>query len=75
MQMGLPKEEMVNSVKAIYAPFADEDISCKMVEMLRPAGVTTPIEIVYQTLEGLHEPVRSIRATGISAATIRHRVA
>lgn len=55
MQMGLPKEEMVNSVKAIYAPFADEDISCKMVEMLRPAGVTTPIEIVYQTLEGLHE--------------------
>ena len=55
MQMGLPKEEMANSVKAIYAPFTDEDISRKMVEMLRPAGVTTPIEIVYQTLEGLHE--------------------
>ena len=73
MQMGLPKEEMANSVKAIYAPFTDEDISRKMVEMLRPAGVTTPIEIVYQTLEGLHEPARSIRATGISAATIRHR--
>ena len=55
MQMGLPKEEVANSVKAIYAPFTDEDISRKMVEMLRPAGVTTPIEIVYQTLEGLHE--------------------
>ena len=43
-----------NCVKAIYAPFTDEDISCKMVEMLRPEGVTTTIEIVYQTLEGLH---------------------
>lgn len=54
-QMALPKEEMVNCVKAIYAPFTDEDISRKMVEMLRPEGVVTPIEIVYQTLEGLHK--------------------
>ena len=53
-QMALPKERMENCVKAIYAPFTDEDISCKMVEMLRPEGVTTTIEIVYQTLEGLH---------------------
>ncbi|MCD8301662.1 MAG: amidophosphoribosyltransferase [Prevotellaceae bacterium] len=43
-----------NHVKAIYEPFTDEDISTKMVEMLRPSGVTTPIEIVYQSLEGLH---------------------
>ena len=28
--------------------------SRKMVEMLRPEGVATAIEIVYQTLEGLH---------------------
>lgn len=54
-QAGLPKEEMVNYVKEIYAPFTDEDISRKMVDMLRPKGVTTPIEIVYQTLEGLHK--------------------
>lgn len=49
-----PADEMVNYVKEIYAPFADEEISEKMVEMLRPAEVTTPIEIVYQTLDGLH---------------------
>ena len=53
-QCELSTNEMVNYVKEIYAPFADEEISEKMVEMLRPAEVTTPIEIVYQTLEGLH---------------------
>lgn len=54
-QRSLPKEEMTNYVKEIYLPFSDEDISAKMVEMLRPKGVTTPIEIVYQTLDGLHK--------------------
>ena len=53
-QCELPANEMGNYVKEIYAPFADEEISEKMVEMLRPAEVTTPIEIVYQTLDGLH---------------------
>ena len=53
-QCELPADEMVNYVKEIYALFADEEISEKMVEMLRPAEVTTPIEIVYQTLDGLH---------------------
>ena len=45
----------VNHVKDIYAHFSDEEISEKMAEMLRPEEVTTPIRIVYQTLEGLHE--------------------
>lgn len=53
-QEHLPKEQIVNYVTEIYVPFTDEDISRKMVEMLRPQGVTTPIEIVYQTLDGLH---------------------
>ena len=50
-----PAEEMLNYVKDIYAPFTDEAISTKMVEMLRPTDVTTPIEIVYQTVDGLHK--------------------
>ena len=54
-QRNLPKEQMQNYVKKIYEPFTDEDISKKMVEMLRPEGITTPIEIVYQSIEGLHE--------------------
>lgn len=54
-QENLPKEEMKNYVKEIYAPFSDEDISTKMVEMLRAPGVTSDIEIVYQSLDGLHK--------------------
>ena len=53
-QRGLPAAEMKNYVKEIYAPFTDEDISRKMVELLKAPGVTTDIEIVFQTLEGLH---------------------
>lgn len=53
-QEGLPKEEVANYVREVYAPFSDEEISEKMAEMLRPEGVTTEIHIVYQTLEGLH---------------------
>ncbi len=45
---------LVNYVKEIYAPFTDEEISAKMVELLTPKGTKAKVEIVYQTLEGLH---------------------
>ena len=54
-QVGLPKEQMVNYVKKIYAPFTDEEISAKMVELLTPKGTRAKVQIVYQPLEGLHE--------------------
>ena len=54
-QAGLPKEQMVNYVKEIYAPFTDEEISAKMVELLTPKGTKAKVQIVYQPLEGLHE--------------------
>lgn len=54
-QVGLPKEQMVNYVKDIYAPFTDEEISAKMVELLTPKGTRAKVEIVYQPLEGLRE--------------------
>ena len=56
-QEGLPKDEIVNYVKDIYAPFTDEEISEKIAEMLRPEGVSTPIKIVYQTVENLHKAI------------------
>ena len=47
---------MVNYVKEIYAPFTDEEISSKMVELLTEGeGIQAKVEIVYQSLEGLHE--------------------
>lgn len=43
-----------NCVKAVYAPFSDEEISAKIIELLTPAETRAKVEIVYQTLEGLH---------------------
>ena len=44
----------VNYVKEVYAPFTDKEISDKMVTLLTPVGTNAKVEIVYQTLEGLH---------------------
>ena len=44
-----------NHVRAIYAPFTVEEINEKIVEMLRPDGMQAPIELVFQSIVGLHE--------------------
>lgn len=43
-----------NCVKAVYAPFSDEEISAKIVALLTPPETRAKVEIVYQSLEGLH---------------------
>lgn len=53
-QVGKKKEEYVNYVKKIYAPFSDEEISAEIAELLTPKDVKTPVEIVYQSLDNLH---------------------
>ena len=52
-QQSLPAEQMRNYVKEIYS-FTTEEISEKMLDLLRPEDVTTPIQLVFQSLEGLH---------------------
>ena len=54
-QEDLPKEKVKNYVKEIYAPFTDEEISQKICQMLTPSSVKVPVEIIYQTVEGLHQ--------------------
>ena len=49
-----PVAEQTLPVKELYSPFSVEELNRKMVEMLRPEGVTTPIELVFQSIEGLH---------------------
>ncbi len=56
-QEHLPKEEIRNYVKEIYAPFSDEEISAKIVEMVTPPDVRAEVRIVYQTIEGMHEAI------------------
>lgn len=53
-QENLSKEEIVNYVKDIYVNFTDKQISDKMVELLTPPETKAEVQIVYQTLEGLH---------------------
>lgn len=55
----LPAAEQVNCVKAIYAPFTDAEISKMMARMLTPEGTNAEVEIVYQTLAGLHSAVKT----------------
>jgi len=44
-----------NHVRRIYAPFSVEDINRKIVDMLRPEGMQSPVELVFQSIEGLHQ--------------------
>lgn len=49
--------ESGNPVRRIYEPFTADELNLKMVELLQPATVKTPIELVFQSLEGLHQAI------------------
>ncbi len=50
-------DEMRNCVRDIYEPFTVDEINKKIVEILRPAEMTTPIELVFQSIDGLHKAI------------------
>jgi amidophosphoribosyltransferase len=45
---------IINYVKEIYAPFTDDDISRKMAKLLSGPHIRAKIELVFQTIDGLH---------------------
>ena len=53
-QVNLPKEQVRNYVKEIYAPFTDEEISVKIAQLLTPISMKSKVEIIYQSVENLH---------------------
>lgn len=53
-QIDLPKEQVRNYVKEIYAPFTDEEISVKIAQLLTPISMKSEVEIIYQSVENLH---------------------
>ena len=55
------KEEMHNAVREIYKLFGVEEINAKIVEMLRPEGVQTPIQLVFQSIDGLRTAIPNHR--------------
>jgi amidophosphoribosyltransferase len=53
-QENLPSTEIINHVKDIYAPFTAEEISKKISQLLTPENMNAEVDIVYQSIEGLH---------------------
>ena len=56
-QENLPKEDIVNYVKEIYAPFTDEEIADKIAKMLTPEGIKAEVRIVFQSIDDMHKAI------------------
>ena len=54
-ELAKPKGGMRNVVQDIYEPFDIRRINDVMARMLRPEGMKSPVELVYQSIEGLHQ--------------------
>lgn len=55
--MGSEEARRTNFVKEIYEPFTVEELNQQMIKLMRPAEVTCPIDIVFQSIEGLHKAI------------------
>ena len=43
-----------NVVRQIYKPFTTQEISDKIAQLITPAGIEIPVQVIYQTIEDLH---------------------
>jgi amidophosphoribosyltransferase len=53
--VSLDKEQVPNYVKAIYAPFSDEEVSARIAKIISPPDIKAEVQVIYQTLENLHK--------------------
>ena len=53
-QQWKPKEQIVNHVKEVYAPFTDCEVADKIARMITPAECQCEVKLVFQSIEGLH---------------------
>ena len=54
-QESIHKDLVKNYVTEVFAPFTAEQISKKIAQLLTPASMKTEVEIIYQSIEGLHD--------------------
>lgn len=52
--LDLPRNEVQNEVKALYAHFTPQEVEVKIAELLRPADLNAESQVMYQSIEGLH---------------------
>ena len=50
-----PLEKVENCVRALYEPFSNEQISAKIAQMLKGDSIKAEVEVIFQTIEGLHQ--------------------
>ena len=55
LNQGYPLKEVENCVKALYEPFSNEQISAKIAKILKGDSIKAEVEIIFQTIEGLHK--------------------
>jgi len=53
----LPKEKVVNYVKAIYEQFSDQEISDRIAKIITPKEIKAEVKVIYQTLDNLHKAI------------------
>ncbi len=53
----LNEENPENYVKRLYEQFTPEEISEKITDIVRPAGMKAELEVVFQTVENLHKAI------------------
>lgn len=53
-QESLPKEQVKNYIREVYAPFTADEISAEISALLAPPEVNAKVTILYQTIEDLH---------------------
>jgi amidophosphoribosyltransferase len=54
-ELAKPVDEQRNVVKDLYEGLNEDDITRKIAEIVAPAGIRAEVDIVYQTVEHLHE--------------------
>ena len=54
-QVNLPKEQVKNLVKEVYAPFSEEEISDRVSVLLRHDDINCDVKIIFQSIEELHQ--------------------
>jgi amidophosphoribosyltransferase len=54
-QLEAAKETVRNYVREVYEPFTVEEISAKIAQLVTPEGINAKVEVIFQTIEGLHD--------------------
>ena len=54
-QMNLPKEQITNEVKSLYAEVTEDCISKRIAKIVTPEDLKIEVDVIFQSIDGLHE--------------------